>query len=147
MEIVNICLDIVYPEDRNNIIKKYLLPKLIDGDLTLEQVNYKLLTDIFNLLEEEDVENLREQLEKFVGEFETEEFLETYWKIGKCHNCEKISVVTRCKKEHEEECPYSEITEPEGCKNVFCDECLFHICAYDHPDCSATRCGTCSNQS
>jgi hypothetical protein len=126
MEIINICLDIFYPEDRNNIIKKYLFPKLLNGDITLEDIDFKLLSDVFNLFEEDDVENLREQIENIIGDFETEEFLETYWKIGKCHNCEKISVVTKCKKEHDEECPYSEITDAEGCNKVFCDYCLFY---------------------
>ena len=145
MEIVNICLDIEYPEDRNNIIKKYLFPKIFDNTITLEDIDFKLLSDVFNLLEEEQVNILKDQLENFIGDFETDEFIETYWKIGKCYNCEKVSVVTKCKKEHDEECPYSEITDSEGCKNVFCDDCLFYICAYDHPDCPATRCESCSN--
>lgn len=146
MEIAEICLDITFREDRQNIIQKYLLPYLISKKLRLSDLDPELLSDIFNVLDEEQVEVLREQIEPIIEEFVSSEFVETKWKIGKCHNCDELSGLTKCKYEHDEECAYGEITDPEGCKNSFCDNCIFHVCAHEFEECPAIRCGNCAEE-
>jgi len=144
MEIVNICLDIIYIEDRHNIIQKYLLPRLLSHELKLSDINSELYSDIFNILETSDVEALKDEIVKIVGDFEPEEFVEINWKIGHCSNCNSLGNLTKCKKEHEEECPYGETTDPEGCGNKFCDNCIYLVCSNFHPDCPAFRCESCT---
>ena len=167
MEIVNICSDICFDSDRLHIIQKYLVPLLISGELKVSDINTELLSDVFNVLELEQVEKLKDQLIVYTGNFDVEnecdqeleneyteelgneyaqQFVETKWKINSCYNCDTITHLTKCKNEHIEECAYGEITDPEGCKNAFCDDCIFHVCAHENPECLAIRCAECSQE-
>ena len=140
-EVINICLDLSFL-DKEFIIRKYLLKYLKDG--VLEKLDCGLITDIFNILNLEEVEQFHNQIENIIGEFDNEEFLEIKWKIGKCFNCSKFGHLYKCKKEHAEDCTYGEITDPEGCNNLFCDDCIFHRCDDNDEDCLAVRCESCS---
>lgn len=142
-EIQEICMDLTFPDDKEKIIRKYLLPHLMKDPKKLSNINVTLLGDIFNLLEKEEIYILQEEIEKIIGNIDLEEFLETHWKLGKCFKCEKIDILTKCKKDHEEECPYSETTSETGCLKAFCSECIFHLCSND-ADCPAARCEACS---
>jgi len=146
MDLVNsICLDISFYNDRLNIIRKYLLPHILENK-SFDNVNTKLLQDVFNCLNEEEINLLKTQIQEIVGEIHIDDFLETDWKIGICTACQKIKPVMKCKGEHHEECEFSEITEEEGCKKPFCDDCIYHICAAnaDNCECEAIRCESCS---
>ena len=141
-EVADICKDLNYPE-KEFIIRKYLFKYLYGESFT--KLDVKLITDIFNILDEEEVLEFQEQIEEIIGEFNIEDFVNVKWKIAYCHNCGTLDSVERCKKEHIEECAYSEITEEEGCRNLFCDDCIYHRCENQNPDCPAVRCEACSN--
>ena len=141
-EVIEICNDLSFP-DKGFIIQKYLLKYLKNKNLS--ELEPELITDIFNSLSKEDVEEFKEQIEDIIGEFNLEEFTEIKWKIGNCFNCSELGSVERCKKEHIDECEYEEITEPEGCRNLFCDDCIFHRCSNQNDECPVVRCENCSN--
>lgn len=144
MDLINsICLDITYYEDKLSILRKYLLPIILE-EKSLKNVNPLLLQDVFHCLNPEQVEILRDEIQEIVGDFDTEDFVETEWKIGTCNSCKKLKAVLKCKRLHDEECEYGDITTEEGCGNIFCDECIFHVCEYTN-DCKAIRCKTCSH--
>ena len=142
MEVVRICEDIAGDEDREKIIRKYLFPRLLNEDVFLTDAQL-LLNDIFNMIEEEEFEILRDQIVDIVGEIKAQEFVETRWKLGECYNCESFGQIFKCKKEHDDECGYSEIGEPFGCHNLFCEDCIFHTCSNLGEDCPAVRCEDC----
>ena len=142
MELINsICLDIAYYEDKLTIIRKYLLPKILE-EKSLKNVNPLLIQDVFHSLNPEQIEILRPEIQEIVGDFETEDFVETKWKIGTCKNCEQLKAVLKCKGLHDEECEYGEVTTEEGCGSIFCDACIYHLCAHTN-DCKAVRCESC----
>ena len=64
-EVINICLDLSFP-DKEFIIRKYLLKYLKDG--VLEKLDCSLITDIFNILNLEEVEQFHDQIENIIGE-------------------------------------------------------------------------------
>ena len=145
-EIISICSDISFPADRDFIIQKYLLPRLTSGEIGFNELNTELLSDVFNLIDADHFEILGEQIQEIIGPIEASDFVETKWKLGECTSCNIIKSLRKCKGEHHEDCPYSEMTSHEGCKNLFCDSCLPYICADSHPDCSAVRCESCAEE-
>jgi hypothetical protein len=143
--IIDICKDLTFPPDKENIIKKYLLPILIESPEKFLEISPELLSNIFTILNEKEVEILYSYIQKIIGDFNISEFKEIKWKIGNCFQCKKLSSLIKCKKEHDEDCPYIDMTSPEGCGNLFCEECLFQICSDDNEEisCSAIRCSSC----
>ena len=143
MELVNsICEDIRFYEDKVKIIKKYLVPKIIEAQ-SFENISNENINIIFNVVDYETLTQIKIPIEEIIQNPLIEEFVETNWKIGNCFNCKKLRPMNKCKDEHDEECEYSEITSPEGCSQSFCDECIFHVCSNTH-DCPAVRCQSCS---
>ena len=144
MELLNnICLDISFYDDRVKIIRKYLLPKILE-EKSFANINVSLLNDVFNCLNIEEIIILEKEIEKIIGTFDKDTFTQTDYNIGLCHNCKIVSPLIKCKREHDEDCEYSEITSPEGCLQLFCDNCIFHICAHTN-ECRAVRCEACSS--
>jgi len=139
--IVKICLDVSYQNDRNKLIRKYLIPILLNEPTKLLEIENDILSDVFNNLEKEEIDILHPSMEKIIGEFDKDNFLEINWKIGKCFKCEKLSCLLKCKKEHDENCFYSTT----GCGKLFCEDCVFQICSEEDMECSAIRCEECSN--
>jgi hypothetical protein len=139
MDLVNrICLDL--GADRVTIVKRYLLPLILE-EKSLANVSAELVNTVFSVLDEEEIEILKGEIEEIIGEEIDENFLETDWKVGKCEGCEKIRCLTKCKNDHDDDCEYSEITQEEGCNRKFCDSCIFHTC---ETPCNAIRCKSCS---
>ena len=142
MDLINsICLDIGYYEDKVAIIRKYLLPLILE-EKSLKNVNPLLIQDVFHCLNAEQTEILRDEIQEIVGDFHTENFVETEWKISTCNNCKKLKAVLKCKGSHDEECEYGEVTSEEGCGEKFCDDCIFHVCGHTN-ECEAIRCESC----
>ena len=138
MDLINkICLDLTV--DRVIIVKKYLLPLILEQK-SLKGVSPELLSDMFSVLQEEDLEILKDEIEEIIGEEISNNFSETHWKIGECSGCKKIGCLTKCKHDHDEDCEYSEVTKEEGCNQKFCDSCIFHTC---ESPCTAIRCKSC----
>lgn len=146
-ELFEICLDITSSLDRETIIRKYLLPKVFNGEILFSDIDCRLLESVINILEKGEVEIFYEDLKNILGDLTVEEILETYWKVGKCHNCEKVKTVTKCKNEHDEDCPNASFGTEDGCGNIFCDNCIHIYCRNDYPEypeCKAVRCPQCS---
>ena len=138
MDLINkICLDLTV--DRVNIVRKYLLPLILQNG-SLKGVSPELLSDVFSVLQEEELEILKDEIEEILGSEIDENFMETHWKVGECYACKKISCLTKCKHDHDEDCEYSEVTKEEGCSQKFCDNCIFHTC---ESPCTAIRCKSC----
>ena len=138
MDLINkICLDLTV--DRIKIVKKYLVP-LILSEKSLKNVESELLNDVLCVLEMDEVEILRNEIEEIIGQEVDENFVNVDWKVGCCSACKKIACLTKCKNDHDEDCEYSEVTKEEGCNLKFCDSCMFHKC---QAPCNAIRCKSC----
>ena len=138
MDLINkICLDLTV--DRVKIVRKYLVPLILE-EKSLKNVNAELLRDVFAVLEKDEVEILKGDIEKIVGEEIDENFCNIDWKVGECAGCKRIGCLTKCKNDHDEDCSYCEVTKEEGCNRKFCDSCIFHTC--EEP-CNAIRCKSC----
>jgi len=140
-EVTNICKDLTFP-DKEFIIRKYLLKYLHDGGLL--KLDPDLITDVFNILNSDEIEIFKDQITQIIGDFDQEDFENIKWKINYCHNCSELGSVERCKNEHMEDCAYGEITSEEGCRNLFCHDCIYHLCSNENEECEAVRCEECS---
>jgi hypothetical protein len=141
--ITKICIDIEFFPDKEKIIRKYLLPLLIENPEALLELDPQILGNIFNILEKEEIEKLTPSINTIIGDFDISEFLEIKWKIGKCSQCSQTRNLIKCKGEHDDDCPYIECIS-NSCSKLYCENCIFHICSNEFPDCPAIRCESCS---
>ena len=90
MDLINkICLDLSV--DRIKIVKKYLVP-LILSEKSLKNVNIELLNDVLCVLEMDEVEILKSEIEEILGQEVDENFVNVDWKVGICSAC-KLSLI------------------------------------------------------
>jgi hypothetical protein len=143
--VIKICEDITFPCDKDNIIKKYLLPFLLQEPEKLLDIKPELLTNIFNILDPKEIKILSPYIEKIVGEINIEEFNSIKWKIKQCSDCKQIKHVLKCKNQHVEDCPCLDFTSYQGCNNYFCEDCIYQICSdmENDLDCPSFRCKNC----